>query len=492
MDTGRNGGISGVVDTAGNPSFGVKVYVWKEETSASRVDTTGQGSNDLSSVVGLLENGSVILQGKVRRDQFPNPNRLLNARGTLTMTLEKAMPGSGATDVKQVGVYDFKKVEKAYNEKDQTVWDVTIVGDRYGSLTLTGFGGTQTITSALASGNSYTYAGRQKLYDPNGLVDSSDQSFVCWGIATDNDAAEVTTIAGILSSYSTAPQTAEKQHTAVGERLSSGVMRIKLHWSPRSTSDDLLFPQTNSVRSYTDAFTDKVPFIVDSTLSSANLANAIANASQGAAYLHSVLVRPHSDGKKVVVFDYQNPGQLWRGSTKSGARQVMGRVNNAGVVELFVDDIRAYSNTRCLIYLRPITDYTVLIRDVVLFRVITSTVIPEAYPSTINGVALPYVGQANNATFQGLPAGTAVYQGVKFKVKIDQLINGALTMLMGYLFHTNSYGIVNGLPGTYVRRAYLRQFPGGYPSAQSWVSAATLGFPGCVVPTQGSFAAFVA
>ena len=493
MDKGRNSGIEGVVDIAGTPQFGMRTLFWSESTKVGTVNNTGQGDSDIGSMLNLIENGSVLLRGKVRKDLVPFPAALKNAQGTVTFYLSKGIAGGGEADVKMSATYAFTQVDFKYDEKTETLWDMTLGGPRLSALTPSGFASNAT-TSTLASngtGNKYLYDGRQVVYDPQGLINSNEQTFNVWGLSADTDAAEITAIGAILSTYSAAPQTGVKVHSAIGTRLSSGVMRIRVHRAMRNSADDILFPETNSVRSFTDAFTDKAPFLMNDTRDVAILSNLIANASQGAAFLKSLLVKPITPGTRLVVFNYENPGATWKGAVRSGARQVMARMSG-GVPQLWVDDVIAYTNTRCLIILRPLNDYTVVIRDFIMFRVITSTVIPEANPSTINGQTLPYVGQINSDIFEGLPIGTCVYQGARFKVKVDQLSNGNLTMLMGYSFHHNGNGIINGVPAAYISRGYIRSFVGGLPSAQSWVNASTLHFPGVVQPSAASFAAFTA
>jgi len=501
VDKGRNAGVTGIVDCVINGvtvNFGMQVYIWDEDTAVSTVENTGQGSNDLGASLNLIENGNVLLRGKVRKDLIPFPNALKDAQGTVTFTLSKGIPGGGQADVNMVATYRFNQVKVHYDDPKETMWDMTIGGPRVSALVASGFANNASSSTLTpnGSGNTYLYSGRQKLYDPNALVNTSDQPFNFWGLSADTDAAELTALGQMLAYWVTPPQASQKVHSVSVERLSSVVMRVRVHWGMLNTADEIIVPRTNSVRSYTEAFTDEQAFLVatNGTMTTAALANQIANSSQGVNYLASIIAQLRTPNINFVVAKYYNPGQLWRGSTKSGARQVKAQMSGSNA-QLYVDRVVQYttgSNPRGLIYLGIVDDYSVVIRDFMLFRMFTCTTIPEFGTVTVNGVSktLPQLGQMNSGTWQGLAAGTVVYQGAQFKVKIDQLTNGALTMLMGYKFHVNTYGIINGVPTSYIRRAYMRQFSGSFPSDQSWVNASTLGFPNVTQPTSASFTDF--
>ena len=177
MDQGRNDGATGVVDITGTPQFGVRVLFWKEATTVSSANNTGQGDADLADSLALIENGTVILRGKLRKDLFPFPAVLKNASGTLTFTAFKAIPGGGQQDVKMVATVRFDRVESNVDEKTETMWDVTLGCQRISALTPSGFAnnGSQPTTTARTAGNKYLYEGRSKIYDPAAIGPIVDQ-----------------------------------------------------------------------------------------------------------------------------------------------------------------------------------------------------------------------------------------------------------------------------------------------------------------------------
>lgn len=245
MDHGRDAGITGAVDIAGSPQFGVKVLFWNETTDISSVNNTGQGDGDLDDSLALIESGRMLLRGKVRRDLYPFPATLKNASGTLTFTYSAAAGGTAA--VKMSCQVRFDKVDFKYDEKSETMWDITIGADRLGALTPTGFAGNgnQPTTTARTAGNKYLYAGREKHYDPatiGPIIDSSLQKFNLWGVAADTDAAELTAIATILAAWNTPPQTREKVYTAAVVRLSASVVQITVQWRQLNSQDAIEVP----------------------------------------------------------------------------------------------------------------------------------------------------------------------------------------------------------------------------------------------------------
>ncbi len=501
MNNGGNSGIRGYVNDTVGAGFGVFVLHWKEGNRLSSVDITGMGDADQSDSLSLIESGSLLIRGQVRKDLYPVPTVLKNATGTVTEYYDKAISNSGATDVNRSASYRFTEVNFEDDEKDQTLWRLTLMADRVSAVTTTGFGGTQTITSARTPGNKYAYEGRVKLYDPAGLNDTSDQTIFVWGLAADTDANDVATIGTILAAYTTPPQTSEKQHTITSQRLASGVIKIRIHWSPRSTTDDELFPETISTRGPSEPFTDSEAFILNDTRGTAQVSNVLNNACSNTDYLHTILVRPRTDGKKRVVYKYVNPGVLVNFHVRSGARQIAARLNGTNS-QLLLANAYQYSATRALLVLSYLNDYTQEINDFTIFRQVRGTHVPKADPDTINGVTLPAIGTVNSGAFLGYAEGHVAYAGVRGKVNIGLSTGGTVTfvMFMAYAFHANTYGIVTGLPQQIIGRKLVQQIGSATltaimgslsTSAPIWVNAADIGYPGIIAPPSGSFDAFV-
>lgn len=707
MDKGRNAGAEGIVDFVGSPQFGCKVMFWAENTGVSGTDNTGQGSNDLGDSLSLIENGTILLRAKVRRDLFPFPANLKNASGTVTFYLDKPASTSGQASLQMTATYRFDKVDFKYDEKTETLWDLTLGGDRISALTPSGFAnnGSQPTTTARAPGNQYLYSGRSKVYDPSTvgpIIDGSVQRVNLWGVSADTDAAEVTAIGTILAAYVTPPQPREVVNTITCNRLSSSVLTFTINWKQlnaqrdievpahivsvdprdlqsyaassivyalssiiptpvppsglklagqqqtqineflsvdrreykkndsqdaielpgtvtsidnsslnsqaiivkvdgttstltgfslrdtstvqmtaagtqhwatttkfgltttaqdeifpseftlldpnslntmamhtvisnntaptysapsglkivnskvvqltgslgtnnqykgvwelgtRDSADNATFPETFSTRGSDETFTDSVATLI-TTGTNGNIAthaNLLWSQFQGTPYAKGLRLSPVTDGIRKLVQKYRNIGYLVRGTTRSGARQIQAQVSG-GIVQLHIESAFYYTGTvgnpgRALIILSRVEDYSADIRDFILFRQIVGTTIPENSSSTINGITLPDIGQVNSGTFLGLAAGTVAYQGVKFKVNLGLTAAGNLSMLIGYSFHGNSLGIINGVPTSIYRRGLPRQFL-SLPAPNSWVAATSLGYSDIVVPTNADFSAF--
>lgn len=491
MDMGRNAGIEGIVDIAGSPSFGVKVLFWAEDTNVGSVDNTGQGDTDLGDSLSLIENGNVIIRGKVRVDLFPFPSQLKNAQGTVTFYLDKSLPGSGKVDVKMSATYRFEKVKAEYAEAKEKTWDITLVGQRVSELTPSGFANNATVptVTARAAGNKYLYNGRNKLYDANTLVTYAVQVFNVWGLSADTDAAEVTAITSILSAYSTAPITSLKQHTASCQRLSSGVVRITLRWSLRSTADDVLFPLTQSTRSALNGYNDSVGSLVltGATLSVATQINTLYQAFTAENFMWALHLRKNSDGKAIAKYEYRNPGIEERISAR-GSRWVEARVDSGNVQVYVVSNIPGGTGYRKIRF-SPVKVQNRKVRSFVILRNLNSPTVPEDSGSSIGGTTLPNIGTINNATFQGIPAGQCIYDGPHMTVHLGMPGITSFPMMVGWRFRSDSLGIVEGIPQRMFNTTW--NLPIAY-TGSGWTNVSTLGAPftSIVVPTSGDFTAF--
>lgn len=247
MNKGRGAGVTGVVDIQGSPQFGVEVLAWSPTETVSSTDNTGQGDLDLGDSLALIQNGTLILRGQVRRDLFPVPTSLKNSSGVVTFTYVQQMPGSGATDITCSGTYRFESVKINYDEPQKDLWAITLTAVLVGAFTYAGFGA-QVTSTARTPGNKYLYTGREKVFDATDLtgayiVDRSIQVFNVWGVSADTDAQEITSIAAIIAAYTTAPQTHEKTYTATANRLSSTVIKITLVWKQLNSRDEIEVPR---------------------------------------------------------------------------------------------------------------------------------------------------------------------------------------------------------------------------------------------------------
>ena len=486
---------------------------WKEDSAVSSADNTGQGDQDQAQSLTLIEDGNVILRGKVLRTAFPSPNVLQNAIGTVTFNLDIPDSNTAQAPIKMSADYRFEKVTFEYSEKTETTWDITIVGNRVTPLVFSGFNnnGTNPTFASIGTGNKYLYAGRSKTVDPYFLVDRSVQRFNVWGIAADTDAAEVTAVAGILAAYSTPPQSNEQVYTSEVVRRSSGVVTITVLWRQRTTAQDQTFPVTSSGRYTIKPYTDAVGFLF--LLGTNNLAtqtNILANSS-----FNTWNVNPYLFGLRATmvtpsiakgVWQYLNPGVQIRGSGAAIPRTVSVRNNSTnGTLDVFLSINVAYGTGRRRVVASPVQFGSALgrrVADFTITRHIEGTVLPDQNPATINGVTLPQLNSCNNGSFLGSPAGTVMYLGVKFSATYN-LLSGGASMIVVYSFHLDSAGIVAGAPQ--VRQRPIPVFGDGVhavPTGLGWQpgtnngtsSSFALGFPfgNLFLPSQQSFASFSA
>lgn len=241
LDSGRNSGITGLVDIQGNPTIACRVYEFVDTSSIASVENTGEGDDGETSSRAENESGRIVLKGKVLRSLFPVPVVLANAEGTLTITYDQAGKCQ-KTQTVRVTSAEFK-----FSQKDENNWDFACVCERVGGVTWTGWPGTQTTPATPDPGTKYLYDGRSKVADAHGLVDSSTQTIDFWGIGSDDDAGEVAEIATVITGFTDPPQTNEKLYTASLTRTGSSGGRITLAWRPRDSIDEVENPGTSTI-----------------------------------------------------------------------------------------------------------------------------------------------------------------------------------------------------------------------------------------------------
>lgn len=492
MNKGRQAGTEGVVDIVGYPQFGAQVLFWNEDTVVSSVNNTGQGDGDIGDSLGLIENGNVILRGKVRKDLFPFPAILKNAQGTVTFYCDKApVSGTGQADVKMTATFRIEKVSQRHDEKTETMWDITIAGQRVGDLVPSGFAGDsrQPSTTARTAGNKYLYEGRQKLYDPNSLVDMSDQMFNVWGISADTDAAEVTAITGILAAYSTAPQTGEKQHTATCHRLSSAVVRVRVHWQRLDTKDQRLFPITWSKRTAVNGYSDSVgSLVLSGTNSLATQANLLYLAFTAQNYQWALTLSPATDGQRVAKYEYLNPGIEERISAQ-GSKWIEVKASGTNSQVYISQNIAGGTGFRKVRFSRVRVDSR-KVRTFIIKRHLHSPTVPEDSGSSIGGYTLPDIGKVNSDTFQGVPATQCLYDGPDLTVHLGMPGISSYPMIAGWKFKTDSAGFFENVPeGMFT---HVWELATNY-TGSGWTNVQDLGEPFASITQAGtaSFAAFV-
>ncbi len=456
--------------------------------------------------------GSGTAHGKVQLQNPPFPNLPKEARGTIT--LQQQADGTltnGVSFPVRLSNYHFER-ENLDEKAPSDVWhyDVHWVVD--GSYALT-WGGTQVIITPATENYSELGISIAKTYDPFALRNRAHQRIDAEGIPN-NDTGEFATLATYIAS-ATAPGTGLKVVTTTFHKTDSAGGYFDIEWALRSTSDETLMPRVHSSRACDVPFRDTTAGIYNYTGNNATLSNLLWNGSTGSgtgfqsvAFAQGLNVTPIVDGKYLAVFEYVNPGATLTGTTRSGSRlleaSMSGSSNSNGTAaQLYVTSNLAYGTNRRLITLARTRVYGRNIRRFSLFRILSGTTIPDAFPTTVNGVPLPPIGTVNNAPFLaynntggfwnntsgGLGTGTVIYQGAKYKVNLGLTQSGNMPIAIGWEFYQDSAGIVENVP----QSVFIRDIVGAISdtnTAPHWQYASVLGYPDIALAATGSFAAF--
>ena len=469
-------GIAGIIDINGSPLIGVRVYVFGDESSISKVDTTGQGSGNYASSVSLIESGTLIFSGALQKDHYPVPQKLTNARGKIVLTYDL----NGVTTTREE-IIRIASVKFEQDQKDSQNWKVIGTAERIGPAVTKGFGGTQQAGAPLAPGNVYSYSGRNKVWDNNQLTDSSTQPFILWGLTADTDAAEVTAITTIISAYSTAPQTNEQVASAEVQRLSASVVRVVVTWKQRNSANDVNFPASSALVSAIQANRWSVSEIIPSSASDITEANTQFAIRQNQAYLLNLQLRSLTPTQKQLISNYVNPGIQVLGLSMGGGRLVPARISGGNlqlhVLETPDGNLKFGTGFRWLTFSKQWL-VSSPIRRFLVTRMLTGTTIPE-YATQM--------GMVNNASFLGLATGTCIYEGCSFSTNIA--LSGTYTFFVSYHFRSDANGVYDQVPESLFLsgRACATS-----STATGWQNLSTLGLSGIIqAPTQTDFSVFI-
>jgi hypothetical protein len=266
---------------------------------------------------------------------------------------------------------------------------------------------------------------------------------------------------------------------------------IGVEWSPRNTEDGLQFPRTMSRRTAINGYSDSVGDIVNSdTNSIAVQANILYTAFTAQSFMWGMTLHPITDGKRLAVYEYRNMGIEERISSR-GDRRVGVRLGTNGTdIQVYVirNDVVGGGVQR--LQFSKVTVNSRKIRTFTIRRNLNSPTVPEDSGSSINGVTMPDIGKTNGATFQGIAAGQAIYDGPDLTVHLGMPGIVSFPMAAGWRFRSDSYGFYDGIP----ERMYTQRWEltTNY-TATGWTNVSTLGAPftDIVQCSTASFAAFV-
>lgn len=488
MDKGRNSGTNGVVDIVGNgtnATFGMRVLFYKESSAMTSVDNTGEGDNDQSAALSLIEHGSILMQGQIPRHIFPSPDALRDAHGQITLYLDKPLAPTGQAVLKLTATYRFTKVTMDYDDPKETTWQGTIAGDREGANAFTGWNNNASNPTFIAnpSGNKYLYANRIKVVDENGgagIVDYSNREYNVWGVVADNDATELTAVAWLIALYATPPQAGEKPYTATARRLSSKVVKVSIAWRPSNSKDILELGGTSSSRSNFQPFVDVISSKVDSSSSAQTIANSLYSGffqTVGPPYPYRLRVNKVNPNVARVMRTWLDPGILVFSGISSHQRWVPARLSGS-TVQVWIAQKWTVS-TGLYKYRVCRTLISTPVRLFTLRRMWSQTPPAPDFFAQVN--------TTNNNTFLGLSAGTVYYRGDKLSTNISN--TGILPFFTDYFFNDDPNGVFDfsGFQeGIFYSTANL--------TAATWAAASALVGVGIVgtVPAQSNFANFLA
>ncbi len=457
LQQGRGAGLSsgtltpGFLDMAvdgvfpgGSITYCCKVRGWEWDAAFKVIDRTGRDGVPKHRLGDFTGSGSA--EGQVQLQGPPFPNLPKEARGTIT--LQQQADGTltnGVSFPVRLSHFHFER-ENLDGKNTSDIWNYNVRWVVDGAYTLT-WGGTQVIITPATENYSQLGIAITKTYDPFALRNRAHQRIDAEGIAN-NDTGEFAMLATYIAA-ATAPGTGLKVVTTTYHKTDSAGGYFDIEWALRSTSDEVLIPHVHSSRASETPFIDTTAGIYNHTGNDATLANLLWNGSggtntgfQSVAFAKGLNITPLVDGKYLAVFEFRNPGATLTGTTRSGSSLLEASMagsssSNGTAAQLYVTSNLSYGTSRRLITLSRTKVHSRNIRRFVLFRQLTGTTIPDAAPTTINGVTLPPIGTVNNAPFLangtggfwigtsgGLSTGTVIYQGAKYKVNLGLTQNG--------------------------------------------------------------------
>lgn len=240
-DRGRNGGITGIIDIAGQSGlFGAWFLAVKSDSlETDPIETTGRGDTFRQFDV-LDATGALVVICKVQKSVYPTPASLKGITATVTQTYDTGVTKTATVQITSA-VYSYKKQDADYAD--------AILSCQY--LTepeLSGFGGTQPAAASFPSlSYKQTWEQLARTIDPYAIQSGAVSRFRMIGVP-DTDADEYSMLATFAASTlaSLVPFSGLKVRTATFTRTDSWGGFILVQWGLTSTVEDLINPHINS------------------------------------------------------------------------------------------------------------------------------------------------------------------------------------------------------------------------------------------------------
>jgi hypothetical protein len=251
---------------------------------------------------------------------------------------------------------------------------------------------------------------------------------------------------------------------------------------------------THSTRSASQPWTDAVGQEFASSNSDATDADTLWAAAQSVAYIYGLRVFSIDPARKMVVYDYLNPGIQFQGLTGGDDRLVECQLSGSNV-QVYVAKNYAMAGGYRHIFLSRQRIVHKPVRRFIVSRMLKGTTLPEQSPSTIGtgAVTMPNIGDMNSGSFQGIATNTCLYKGPAFTVNLT--LSGTRTFFMGWQFFSDKNGLFTGVPTWLFNPAglVLSTTSTVGSSSPGWENIANLGLTGAITqPSASSFSAFTA
>jgi hypothetical protein len=252
MDAGRNAGVTGGIDFPGlAAAIEFTVSGWSLNEAVKAMEDAGRGDGQFTPSIPLNTTGGVTYAGKVRKDAWPSQASFNGITTTTVMTLDQttdATTGAITASTKATCTLLILSLTLKTNEKDKTLWDITVSGSLQGDIVYSGFGTDvngvthdQPATTQQTYQDKVRYSELSKVLDKWQLQTSASLDIRCWGIA-DNDQAEWNKIGQVALNQASPLGNLKLRTASLVERVSSKVIVLRLAFALRDTKDDELFP----------------------------------------------------------------------------------------------------------------------------------------------------------------------------------------------------------------------------------------------------------
>jgi hypothetical protein len=246
-------GVNGILDITGSSKrFHVVASGFDKATMIERINRNGRGNAGYALSRVAFEIARITIYGDDNLDGFPEPTKVRDANGTLT--IQMGTTPDGGTPLKVTYTVTMDASTYKYNAAKDDNWKHTIVCNVTGAPVYSGWSGTQPTTSPPSLSALELYLGTSKTYDSNFILTGATQSFD-YPSVTDSDAAE----GGILSTHignAVAPMTNLKIVTADFKRTDKDGGMLGVTWALNDSKDAIEKPGTH---------TDLDPLLIEST-----------------------------------------------------------------------------------------------------------------------------------------------------------------------------------------------------------------------------------